>query len=154
MKKCDSEFIDHNTLAVTALFTHGMRSRIYTRNGIRDSALTPLQLIDRACMRYASTYEGRVAAIRYSLDLHKKTPVLISPNDLGAFPTMSPKHLECAWIFNHEFMLEPAEMQTRLIFEQNISVTLNVSMHTIKKQKSRLYEILYFYSKDRRPIRL
>lgn len=149
MKRCDSDFLDHDTLAIVALFRDGYRSRIITRHGPIDSRLAPLQLINRACIRHASTYEGRVTAIRHSLDLHKKTPVLISPDDLGAFPTMSPKHPECAWIFNHDFHIEAAGSKTRITFEQEISIELNTSVHTIKKQKSRLYEILYYYARKR-----
>ncbi|WP_175578105.1 competence protein ComK, partial [Indiicoccus explosivorum] len=81
-----------------------------------------------------------------------KTPVLISPSGVGAFPTMSPNQPECAWIFNQDYMIEPMGREVRLTFESGFSLLLNVSAHTIKRQKSRLIETLYYYSGGRDPV--
>ena len=102
-------------------------------------------------MLYASTYEGRVKATRYNLKQHKKTPILISSDGVAAFPTKSPSLPECVWIFNHDYRTEFVSVgKTKIIYEQyGISVVLDVSIHTLEKQRTRMYEMLYYYLKVR-----
>ena len=147
MKKTDENLIDRSVLFVVSAFETERNSKIVTKNGefySRDSALS---LIDKACMLYASTYEGRVKATRHNLKQHKKTTLLISEDGLAAYPTRSPNHPDCVWIFNHENRLEAlGPHRTRIIYDQyNVHIDVNVSIKTLQKQRSRMYEMLYFY---------
>ncbi|HSP22162.1 MAG TPA: competence protein ComK [Planococcus sp. (in: firmicutes)] len=151
MGKYYENFIDRSTLFLLSSFETEHKSKVVTNHGEYYSRLSAMQLIDRACMLYASTYEGRVKATRYNLKQHKKTPILISSDGVAAFPTRSPSHPECAWIFNHDYRTEYVSVgKTRVIYEQyGISVVLNVSIHTLEKQRTRMYEMLYYYLKVR-----
>lgn len=151
MGKYDVNFIDRSVLFLLSSFETERKSKVVTTHGEYYSRLSALQLIDGACMLYASTYEGRVKATRHNLKLHKKTPILISSDGVAAFPTRSPSHQECAWVFNHDYRTEFVSIgKTKLIYDQyGVSVVLDVSIHTLEKQRTRMYEMLYYYLKVR-----
>ncbi|TWT07177.1 competence protein [Planococcus sp. CPCC 101016] len=151
MKKNDENLIDRSVLFVENYFETERKSRIITKSGeyySRDSVLT---LIDKACMMFASTYEGRVKATRHNLKQHKKTTLLISEDGLAAYPTKSPDNPDCVWIFNHHYRLETiTPNRTRILFDEfNVSAEVNVSIGILQKQRGRMYEMIYFYSSVR-----
>ncbi|MGO1057855.1 competence protein ComK [Planococcus sp. FY231025] len=151
MRKYEYHFIDRSTLYLMSFFETERRTKIVTKHGVMYSPLSAMQLIDRTCMLYASTYEGRVKANRHNLKQHKKTPILISNDGVAAFPTKSPSHPECIWIFNHDYRTEKVSPgKTRIIYEKyGITLDLDVSIHTLEKQRTRMYEMLYYYMKVR-----
>jgi len=150
--KYEGNFIDRSALFLLSSFETERKTKVVTKNGEFYSRLPALQLLDRACMLYASTYDGRVKATRHNLKQHKKTPILISSEDgVAAFPTKSPTHADCAWIFNHDYRTEfVSATRTRIIYEKhNVTIELDVSIHTMEKQRTRMYEMLYYYMKVR-----
>lgn len=141
--RCD--LIDLQTLALEPTFLDGNQSKITKKCGVYYSVKTPLELIDEACMRYASTMEGRIQAVGRVLNF-KKPPFLIAPFDFGVFPTMSPNRLDCVWIFNHPFEIVKVDKQkSRLEFRNDVSIPVNVSVYTIRQQQQRLHMITDFY---------
>ena len=143
MLKCDSYLIDHCTLALESVFVGSNKSKITTTNGIYYSEMSPRELLDTACIRYASTMEGRKQAVRKLLNYPRKTPFLISPFDLGVFPTMSSKHLECVWIFNHRFVIDEYEKGKSIItFSEGTKIALQASRHILRKQQKRLHTVI------------
>lgn len=149
MRKYEYHFIDRSTLYLMSSYETEGKTKVVTTHGVMYSSLSAVQLIDRTCMLYASTYEGRVKANRYNLKQHKKTPILISNDGVAAFPTMSPSHPDCIWIFNHDYRTEKVSPgRTRIIYEKyGIVLDLDVSIHTLEKQRTRMYEMLYYYMK-------
>ena len=151
VKKYDKNLIDRSMLFVESYFKTGRKSKIVTKDGVfysRDSVLT---LIDKACMIFASTYEGRVKATRHNLKQHQKTTLLISDDGLAAYPTKSPGKPYCVWISNHHYRLEAiAPNRARILFDEfNVSTEANISIGILQKQQSRMYEMMYFYSNVR-----
>lgn len=151
MKQLDENLIDQSVLFIVSSFENGYKSKIVKKDGVFYSSYSALTLINRACMLYASTYEGRVKATRHNLQQHKKTTLLISEDGLAAYPTKSPNHSECVWIFNQDYRIESLTPTTsRLIYDQyQVSVEVNVSMHTLQKQRTRMHEMLYYYMRPR-----
>jgi len=151
VKQYDEKLIDRSVLFVISSFENGWKSKIVTKDGVFYSSYSALALIDKACMLYASTYEGRVKATRHNLRQHKKTTLLISEDGVAAYPTKSPTHPECVWIFNQDYRLESiTPTKTRLIYDQyQVSAEVNVSTHTLQKQRTRMYEMLYYYMRIR-----
>ena len=147
MRKHDENLIDRSALYLVSLFETERKTKVVTIHGEYYSRLSALGLIDKACMLYASTYEGRVKATRYNLNQHKKTPILISTNGVAAYPTKSPFHPECVWVFNHDYRMEIlTPTKTRLVYDRHkIFVDVDVSIQTLKKQRTRMHEMLYFY---------
>ncbi len=144
MRNCDSKWIDVNTFVVQPVFEGPMKTHIITKNGAFTSKKPQLELLDLACMRYFSTYEGRIRASRWHTNYQKKTPLCIAENLIEAFPTRSPSHPECMWIFNHYFEIIPyTSKQSILAFLTGPEVLVNASRHTIEKQQSRMIMMMH-----------
>lgn len=128
------------------VFTGKYRSKLTTTMDIFYSELLPYQLLDKACLQYASTKEGRVKAVREMFKFDKKTPFLIAPYELGAFPIMSSKNPECVWIFNHPFDIQEIEKGlSKIIFSGGITCLVACSKHILLKQQQRLHTLLNTY---------
>jgi competence protein ComK len=143
---CDSYLIDHRALMLVSVFTEGNKSKIITTHGTYYSKMSVLDLLDKACIRFASTMEGRMDATRIFMKFPRKTPIVIKPGEIGAFPTMSYKKLECVWFFNHLFEIEELEKgKSRVTFRDGTTTTVHVSKHVLVKQQHRLHFTLETY---------
>ncbi|AOV08683.1 competence protein ComK [Sporosarcina ureilytica] len=130
-------------LAIEHYFKNGCKSKIYTVDDILYSEYAPNTLLDKFCMRYASTMEGRRQAASAYLNYPNKTPILIAPYTIGAFPTHSYKSFDNVWIFNHHFHIEIIEKDvTSVTFEGGMTISLNVSKYTLVQQKLRLHTMI------------
>lgn len=131
---------------VRSVFTGEFKSKIITTRGIFFSKMSVPQLIGKACIQFASTIEGRIQATKKLMNYLVKTPVLIDPNEFGAFPTMSYKSVECVWIFNHPFDIEATgKGQSQVTFKNGMSFPVNVSKFVLLKQQQRLNNAIYTY---------
>ncbi|QFF98003.1 hypothetical protein PB01_03760 [Psychrobacillus glaciei] len=146
MKDCDSNLINKKTLMLESVFTGEFKTKIITTQGIYHSEMTVKQLLGNACILFASTLEGRMQAIKKLMNYVVKTPILIDPNEIGAFPTMSYQHVECVWIFNHQFEIEETGKGVSLVtFSNGMSVQVNVSKNVLLKQQQRLHTLIETY---------
>ncbi|TQR10153.1 competence protein ComK [Psychrobacillus soli] len=147
MKEKDSKLINRRVLALESVFTNGNKSKITTTNGIHYSKMSVLELLNNACMRYASTLEGRMKAIKLIMNYYHKTPILINPKEFGAFPTVSYKDTECVWIFNHHFYVnELGNGKSQIVFDNGIHMTVKVSKNVLLKQQQRLHTAINIIS--------
>lgn len=143
---CDSNWIDNQALMLESVFIGETRSKITTTHGTYYSKMTVLDLLNKACIRYASTLEGRIQGTRAFMNYPKKTPILIDPAEIGAFPTMSIKNLECIWLFNHHFIVEGlGKQKSKITFRNGTAITVDVSKHVLVKQQHRLLFTLETY---------
>lgn len=152
MRKYEYHFIDRSTLYLISAYETERKTKVVTTNGVMHSSLSAAQLIERTCMLYASPCEERVKANRFNQNQHTKTPIVISIDGVAAFPTTSPSHPECIWIFNHDYRTEKiSPSRTRIIYEKyGIVLDLDASIHTLEKQRKRMHEMLYYYMKVRK----
>ena len=127
-------------------FLNEYRSKLTTTNGVFYSILSPYELLDVTCIKYASTIEGRMKAVREMFDYDKKTPFVIIPYDVGAFPTMSDKSSDCVWIFNHRFSIKEVHKGVcQITFLNGFSAIVNCSKHILRNQQKRLHTSLDVY---------
>ena len=144
--KGNSDLIDNETLMLEPVFTDKVKTRIVTTHGTYYSEESAVNLLEDACNRFASTLEGRIKAIKKLMNYSVKAPLLIEPNHFGAFPTMSYRHVECVWIFNHPFDVEEVSKgKSIVLFSNGISVPVNASKHVLLKQHQRLHTSLNIY---------
>ena len=143
---CESLLIDYRTLALESFYLENNKSKITTSHGVYYSKMAPLDLLETACNRYASTMDGRKQAVIKLLNYYRKTPFLIIPFELGVFPTMSPDHLDCVWIFNQRFEIDEYEKgKSILTFSNGTKIEVAASKHTLMKQQQRLHTIIDTY---------
>ena len=143
MISCESFLLNKQALMLEAVFTNGYRSKIITTHGEYFSTKTVRELLELACIRYASTLEGRIQATKKKLGYSNKSPILIAPGQLGAFPTKSYKHLDCVWIFGHLFHVEEVNRETCTItFSNGMSYQVSSTKHILTNQQQRLHTLL------------
>ena len=119
------------------------KSEIITTHGTYYSKLKPLDLLNKACINYFSSKQGRTEVTKNLLNYSRKPPFIIVPNEIGVFPTKSSKSPDCVFIFNHRISVEEvAKGQSVITFMAGISITVKVSKHTILKQYQRLHTLM------------
>ncbi|WP_096185759.1 competence protein ComK [Evansella halocellulosilytica] len=98
---------------------------------------TPMNIIKRGCLEGGSNYEGRRKAVTHLTGTMHKVPIPVNPHlNLFAFPTHSPKHFECGWLFYHHIrQLSPTTPhETTVTFTNNETIQVNTSYYTLEKQ--------------------
>lgn len=142
MVKFNSFLVD-GVFAIEHYFMNGDKSKIYTSEGVFYSELAPNALLDKFCMRYASTMEGRRQAASAFLNYPNRTPILVTPYTIGAFPTHSYKSFENVWIFNHPFQIESIEKDvTSITFVDGTTIKVNISKYSLLQQQQKLHTML------------
>ncbi|AJD92237.1 hypothetical protein JMA_29200 [Jeotgalibacillus malaysiensis] len=105
------------------------------------SPMTPLQLMDYACIMGGSTYKGRQDSVRYKFSFYSKIPILVNQNEeIIMFPTHSPTHIDNTWISLEHFhkAYEHTERGKAIVeFINGERITVSCSVKTINKQHQR-----------------
>jgi competence protein ComK len=146
----DSLLLDYRALALKHAFSTEYLSEIITTHGTYYSKVSPVDLLEEACLRHHSTKNGRKEAARKLLKFHQKPPFLIS-DDVAVFPTMGSKHPECMWIFSHFFEAESlTKEKTKITFHNGTDIIVPISLHTVKQQKMRTHTLLSHAQQSKR----
>ncbi|WP_339213313.1 competence protein ComK [Ornithinibacillus sp. FSL M8-0202] len=103
---------------------------------------TPLEILKTNCLYYFSSYDGRREAVRQQLGYKRKVPIPISPSQhLLAFPTHSPEHYDCTWLFYHNIFQvvphaesSPDSPKSKVIFKSGKELDIDVSCFVLEKQ--------------------
>jgi len=149
--KCDSYLINHETLALEPVFVDGYQSRIVTVHGVYLSKMSIKSLLEEACIRFASTFDGRIKAIRKLMEYQHKPPLLINPGEVGAVPTISHTRQECVWLFNDHFQVKMlSRNKSEIVFSNGYSIQVDVSKHVLLRQQQRLYSALEVFRSSNR----
>ncbi|AYC28871.1 competence protein ComK [Paenisporosarcina cavernae] len=146
VEHCDSVWINEKTRVLKPVFTGDYQTEIVTESGSYFSKKSCLELLQLVCLRYFSDYEGRIKAARHYLKYDRKTPVYLGDANFSCFPTRSPKHPECMWIFNQEYSIyayDLANKKTVLLYADAATIEVNASRHTLEKQLNRTIMMVY-----------
>ncbi len=130
-------------LAIAPHFIGKTKSIVYTLDGTVERHETPKQLIEQFCLSSFSTKEGRKEAVKQLLGYEKKTPILIKPCEIGAFPTASSKDPNCCYIFQHPFHMKQREqgwLTIRLLNGEEFDI--KASRYSLRQQSYRLQHTL------------
>lgn len=145
---CDSYLLDDKALALQPVFIGQNKSKIIRIDGIYFSEESQISLLEKACLRHGSTKQGRVDAVKEKMNYMHRTPLMIIPYTVGAFPTVSSENLSCVWIFNHPFKIEELEKgKSRVTLLNGEEMIIQVSKHSLTNQKNKLYAALHVFEK-------
>ena len=99
----------------------------------------PIDVIESLCYRYGLSIEGSFNAIKYSLNIHQKCPILVHPLlQVYFFPTCSMFDFNCIWINSKQIkLIKKQDYLTNIIFIDGSSVLCDVGVRSIKKQLNR-----------------
>lgn len=113
---------------------------------------SPLDLIKRGCLGGGAGLEGRLESVTLFTGIERKIPVPIFPDQgIYCFPTHSPKHNDCCWIFPAHIRRTMANKnnpkQSIVVFKNNLSIILDIPHEALQKQIHRTaYCVLCFTS--------
>ena len=148
---CDSYLIDEGALALKPFFIGKNKSEIIRVEGTYYSEESPISLLEKVCLRHGSTEKGRIDAVKEKMNYMHRTPLMIIPYTVGAFPTVSSENLLCVWIFNHPFKIEELEKGKSAVTLLNGEIIIvSVSKHSLSNQKNKLYSALHMFEKFQR----
>lgn len=125
------------------------RSVIFTADQVLYSESKPAEILNGICLLYGASYKGREEATRKlsQNQYKKKVPVMIATPFVAAFPTTSPQHSQCIWLFNHPMTYISLDShQTRIVFPNGKSVEAEISLAMLHKQRSRMFSVLGYPS--------
>jgi competence protein ComK len=107
-----------------------------------------MELINEACIQNGASYDGRVQAVRHVLPYLRKTPLMISKEPhIFAFPTMSPKHYECTWLFYlHIESFSQSQGKTYVHFKNGCSLEVSCSLKMLHTQRERVAATMDFFA--------
>ncbi|MFL8939025.1 competence protein ComK [Rossellomorea oryzaecorticis] len=107
-----------------------------------------LRLIKEACMSNGASYDGKIKAVRHALRYHRKTPLMISKEqNIYAFPTMSPEHYDCIWLFHLHIKEFTSSGNTTLIhFKNGFSFEIKSSIDVLNKQRERSATLMNYFA--------
>lgn len=140
----DAHLITSTAICLEAHFEGQNRSKLTTTEGVFFSELLPTELLNHTCLKYGSTLEGRIQAVRELLKYEQKTPFIIIPFSVGAAPIISPSHPDCIYLFNHFFTVEQTTTPkvSLLTFSTGQTITIPTSAYSLARQQKRLHTAL------------
>ncbi|MFC0274568.1 competence protein ComK [Metabacillus herbersteinensis] len=104
----------------------------------------PMEVIDRSCRYYGSSYEGRKDGTRELMGITHKPPIVVDPvSTIFLFPTTSSSRPQCAWL-SHIYIQHYTSTDlddTKVIFTTGKEITLPVSVSSFENQLFRTAQL-------------
>lgn len=146
----DEYIITEDTLAILPVKHIEYSSVVYELGEGYYVRQTPMQIIKASCKAYHSSYDGRREATISLTNAKYKSPIIIRErDDLLAFPTISPKKFECAWILaTHIKTIENPNNESCIIFNNGFPLTLAISFHCLQSQLNTTQHLHYLLTKE------
>lgn len=97
----------------------------------------PIDLIEKSCIYYGSSYEGRKHGTKKLMGVTHKPPIAIDPaSSIYFFPTTSSTRSQCAWLSHANiFEYKQAEYDnTEVVFIGGKTVILPISVSSFENQ--------------------
>ncbi|QQZ10041.1 competence protein ComK [Heyndrickxia vini] len=148
MKVVENYMISHTTMALETANHFELNTKIYDVEGIFYTKQTINQLLEQACGLYCTDYRGRIAAVRNAFQYDRKTPLVISPDEmLYAIPTHSPKTYHCKWIFpDHVKDAKKVLRHLHIYFYNGLTLEIDISKKTFDTQVERARNSLVHFA--------
>lgn len=136
---CDHYRITRNTMALVPSYRFDSSTLVIEVNKQFYVKQTALEIINNGCLEGYSSYKGRREAAIYQIGSIYKVPIAINPNlDIFSFPTHSPTHHDCHWLFyNHikEYSSANNKPSHSIVTLSNTSkILVPISVSALKKQ--------------------
>jgi len=145
--------ISESTMFISPYFHVDFRSKIIDEKGIFLTSKRPKDLLEEACIRDGSSFDGKRKAVIQKLNYKVRTPIPVSPNDfIYAFPTTSFLSYECKWFFANTIIdIRPLDENTSEIeFRNGYRMKCNLSTKLLNKQREKTALCMYVFSPYRK----
>lgn len=131
----DSYEINASTLCIVPI--DESKSCVYEFDNKYIVNMSTIKIIERSCLFFGSTFEGRRNASSSLLNIQHKVPIIIEEtNDIVFFPTSSPYNSNCIWISynNFEGIDKIDSHYSKLYFKNQNQFKVEVSYFVITNQ--------------------
>ncbi|SEO56032.1 competence protein ComK [Amphibacillus marinus] len=104
--------VNEKTLYIRSAYHSQVTTEIEEVDQTQYAMKTSKRIIEEACIRGGSSYQGRTEAMKALLNVTQLPPIPINPNqDIYAFTTKSPREHSCIWIITkHIKHIESCDM--------------------------------------------
>lgn len=143
--------VNRNTLAI--LPCSDRVSLVYENKEMFVVNDSPNNIIKKSCLKYGSTFNGRLKSAEAITGTRYKTPIVVSgSNKLIFFPTSSPRLKSVAWI--NMGNIDRAYRNTLkdlsiIAFNNGVLLELDVSLNIINNQIFKSMQLEHFLKKKR-----
>jgi competence protein ComK len=96
----------------------------------------PLDLVNRSCNYFGSSFKGRKEGTRELMGITHKPPIIVDPvNEIFLFPTASPTNEVCAWL-SHSHILRHYTLgtMTYVEFRNQKRICIDISKGSFENQ--------------------
>ncbi len=126
--------INEGTLAIMAIDEE--RTAVFENEKEYNIELPAYQVMENSCHYYGSSYLGRVQGAEYILGKGYKMPIIVDETrNIIFFPTISPVSMDCTWLaLNKIKKIDDLGDSTRIIFNNNQEISLNLSYRSVQNQ--------------------
>lgn len=137
-------YITCTTMALQHIAHPHYKTRIWDKDGVYFSTFTCMELLEEACLRSGTSFQGKLDAIKALLSFKQNIPVPIClEHRICAIPAESPRKWDCTWYFYaHVKDLKRQGKQTLLQFHNDEELLINVSIYKSKQQLWKAAHIL------------
>lgn len=140
----NQHFITSNTMALQHFAHSHYKTKIWDTNGVFYSTLTCTELLNEACLRTGTSFQGKREAIKTLLSFKQNIPIPICfEQGICAIPSSSSQKWDCIWYFYaHIKDMKRQGKQTLLQFHNNDELLLNESIYKTRQQIFKAAHIL------------
>ncbi|MBU5594505.1 competence protein ComK [Amphibacillus sp. MSJ-3] len=139
--------INDQTLYIRSAKTTYAVSEIEELDGTHYTMQKGYKIIEHACLRNGSSYQGRAQAMKELFNLKQNPPIPIDPNrDLYVFPTQAPKNEDCIWVITKNIKeIEERDRSSIIYYKNGKVLRVHLSKFRMEKLCAHLYKYhLYF----------
>lgn len=114
--------VNSSTIAVLPLQKEkNIYSQVIETDKTFQVKMKPMQIIDRSCRYYGSSYAGRKAGTFEIINVSHKPPIAVDHvNNIFMFPTLSSSRPQCGWIsLKHVEDCNPTDLDNTNVFLKN-----------------------------------
>ncbi|MFT8322550.1 MAG: competence protein ComK [Bacillus sp. (in: firmicutes)] len=143
-------------MALLPAFRHDYSTIVLEVNQMLFIKETPLKLIEKAAIKGGADYRGRRKFVIHLLGVIKKVPIPIDQTkQIYAFPSQSPGHINCCWIFYQhvESIQKPIDTTAKdyrsiIVFHNGKELPRVESTYVLEKQMFRTWKCIMHLMPD------
>ncbi|MEH7453086.1 competence protein ComK [Gottfriedia acidiceleris] len=148
--------INKSTMAIIPEFTVDLVviSKVYETDDSFYVLMKPIEIIERSCAYFGSSYRGRREGTKQMISITHKPPIAISSmNQIFFFPTSSSLKVECSWIsYNHVANFRGGKYNRSVVeFSNGVELPLEISRGSFENQLYRTAHLRAIYEDRLKP---
>ncbi|AZB42272.1 competence protein [Bacillus sp. FJAT-42376] len=145
MEKINQYEANRYTMAIISSASNGsLSSYVLEVEKEYEVSMRPLDIVDRSCRYFGSSYQGRKTGTKDTIGITHKPPIVVDAvNSIYLFPTAASSRPQCSWI-SHQYIehySSTGEAETLVTFSNRKSYILPVSIHSFENQLYRTAQL-------------